>query len=579
MQNCELAHSHPYSVRLLWPRRHRGAGCRFQRRTAVMGGNIRRLAAISIFSLISAVTFAAEGKSLITYGEQNVSRNVDRADGWRHGLIGAYSATFDVNQLSVTNVASQPRGESTHNFVARRSLTAALPGQDNEVVLNLTTIYEGTNGVVTHAGTVAGDDGSLVTISIQGDEVLGKIHTNRLLYLLEGSSASNYTLTVIDSARLPKNRPIAHEIAHLADSVGTGHEAASSDGLGGGVSLQATGGNVGTLVLYTPAVAARNNISLLANGIIAQTNASLAASGVDSSNYLTMADLRPLSSNLSSVGSRCRVEIFGDVVNRMGAFSDLDTRLANADADIVLILVTTETGYTECEYGYGRFGGAAFIHDPDHPFAISTDTYALGDLTALHEVGHVLGGDHEGGVDGALSYAYGYATPSCAWQTMMAGYIDCAFDYDEPYPHLQPVDRLPRWSNPSLTYGGLPTGTATKNMKAALNVLMPGVSDWESDPAAPGSPSTFIVTSWLCHGTYTASWSATTGATHYQLMASTSSAFTSPYLMQIASGSTSAIFDIAQYETLYVRVRACNAGGCGGYSTQRIADDYYPICV
>jgi hypothetical protein len=332
------------------------------------------------------------------------------------------------------------------------------------------------------------------------------------------------------------------------------------------------------LVLYTPAVASRNDISLLVSSIIAQTNASLSVSGVAGTNYLTLADLEPLSGNLSTFGARCRGELYDDAIARDGEFSDLDTRLANADADVVLILVTTETGYTECEFGSGRFGGVAAYHNAGEPFAFSTDTYALGDLTAPHELGHVFGGDHEGGSFGALSYAQGYAISTCDWQTMMGGYILCPFDFGEPDPNQQPTARLPRWSNPSLSYMGQATGTSTQNMSAALDIQMPIVSAWEADPSAPGAGSGFGVSSWLCYGTHSAYWSSVSGATHYQLMASTSSSFTSPYLVTF-SGGTSAVFNIAQYETLYLRVRACNAGGCGSYSSQAVADDYYTTCI
>ena len=47
----------------------------------------------------------------------------------------------------------------------------------------------------------------------------------------------------------------------------------------------------------------------------------------------------------------------------------------------------------------------------------------------------------------------------------------------------------------------------------------------------------------------------------------------------VRARTISANSDIGPSETLYLRVRACNAGGCGGYSAQQVADDYYPICV
>lgn len=437
--------------------------------------------------IASASSMANESSMLVVAGEPGAARNVERAAHWQAGLLGTYTATFDLGLLKGADTRNSEH-LATPAHVARRSLSALLPGHQLPVVLDFTTIYEGTDGVVTHAGTVVGDDASLVTLSVQRNEVLGKIHTGGLLYLLEGSS----------------------EAGHLAD-------------------------------------------------------------------------LKPLSSNFTTFGSRCTDDILYQARDRVGAFSGVDTTLSNADADIALILVTTEISYDDCWQDVGRIGGVAFLHEEADPFALSTDTYALGDLTAVHEIGHVLGGDHEyGTANAALPNAYGFvALPSCAWQTLMGGYAhpSCPFDVDQPFPHLQPTTRLPRWSNPNQTYGGIAMGSSTQNMADALETLMPTVSAWETNPAAPGTASGFAVWSWLCYGTHTASWTATTGATHYQLMASTSVTFSSPYLIHIASGATSANFDIGPSETLYLRVRACNAGGCGGYSAQQVADDYYPICV
>lgn len=532
-----------------------------------------------IMGVASTSLMAHDDAMLLAFGEPTSARNVERAEHWQEGLLGTYSATFDLGLLTASDARSSA-SSATPVHVARRSLSALLPGSQTPVRLDFTTIYEGTDGVVTHAGTVAGDDGSLVTLSIQGNEVLGKIHAGGLLYLLEGSVESGHTLSVIDSARLPGSRPRPDDRRVHSHAHDEGKPTANRRNERPEPATRSSGGNVATLILYTPAVAARNNISVLANEIIAEANASLSASGVDSSNYFTLADLKPLSNNFATFGVRCRDEVLDQARFRFGAFSGMDALMSSAQADTALILVTTEPTYDECLQNVGRVGGVAVTHEDEYPFALSTDTYALGDLTAIHEIGHVLGGDHEGGSNGVLPNAYGFAEESsCGWQTLMGGYVACDFDEEQPFPQFQTTTRLPRWSNPNMNYGTVAMGSSTQNMADALEMLMPTVSAWESDPAAPGSASGFAVSSWLCYGTHTASWSATTGATHYQLMASTSVTFSSPYLIQIASGATSAIFDIQPSETLYLRVRACNAGGCGGYSGQQVANSYYPVCI
>ncbi len=525
---------------------------------------------------------SGESTRLFSTGQLEVGRDTWRAEHWRDGYLGSYALDLDLSRLAVTVGPShrELRGMAS----ARHTLSATLPRRSQPVVLNLTSIYEGVNGVISHTGTVEGDDGSLVTLSMQGDEVLGKIHTDGLLYLIQGRN-EDYRISVIDSALLPKAEPLDHDHDHGDDAADPAAPVGSRPGRspGGGNTLMSGSGNVSVLVLYTPAVAANDNVSLLASNVIAQTNSSMAFSGVAGTNYLTLADMQPLSDNLATYGQRCRGDIYDRAAFRLGTFSDLDTRRVAAQADMVLVLFTTETSYTECGTG-GRVGGMAFVHSSVNPIAFTADTYALGDLTGPHEIGHVFGGHHEHQMGGTLPYSYGYASTTCTWQTMMGGYEgmpgyeDCVFDYDEPHPAMQPVKRLPRWSNPALSYLGEPTGTSTQNMKAALEALMPIVSAWQADPTAPGTTGSFWVAPLMCYGQHQASWSAVTGATHYQLLVSTSPTFSFPYVMHI-TGSTTAQFSIQPSEPLYLRVRACNAGGCGGESSQGSATVYYPYCL
>ncbi|MDR1343695.1 MAG: T9SS type A sorting domain-containing protein, partial [Prevotellaceae bacterium] len=72
-----------------------------------------------------------------------------------------------------------------------------------------------------------------------------------------------------------------------------------------------------------------------------------------------------------------------------------------------------------------------------------------------HEIGHLLGCRHDPYVDNTqtpFAYGHGYVNPSNTWRTIMA-YPDACGS----------CTRLLYWSNPNVTYGGVPMGTTSTN--------------------------------------------------------------------------------------------------------------------
>ncbi len=224
------------------------------------------------------------------------------------------------------------------------------------------------------------------------------------------------------------------------------------------------------------------------------------------------------------------------------------------------------------------------------PFAFSTDTFALGDLTALHEIGHVMNGEHENltqppqacGLSDP-SYACGLVhsyipSPACAWQTMMGGYVDCAFNFSEEdsgqqSPFGQSTPRIARWSNPDVFYGLYRTGSASRDMAAALDINMPKASAWMPDPVPPSSaPASLTVNSFQCYGFNSASWSSVSGATEYRLYN------TGGWTPVLLYSGPNTIADFNVNSSTPVNVMACNAGGCSGWSPTANAQ-FYSGCL
>ena len=532
----------------------------------------------------------------------------ERAQALQQDLSAGAATSWQVDlNLDLLSQIAGPDGARAdiraQTPLAGNHLDLDIPGRDQPLRLLLDTVYEGFGGVINYAGIIDGDDGSLVAISIDSREVLGKIHHSEgFTYLIESHhDQEGHILSVIDQTLIPRTK---HKHGEKRADVDDERDALRlPPELDTEIVLPAsTSGNVRLLMLYTPAVAAQTNIQLMANNIVSGFNQSLLLSEVDSSNYVTLADVRMIDSDLTTPGSRCNDEIVEDLMGgRTGPFTLLDDWMEVAYADIALSIVTTERSYSECIDGlphFGRIGGQGLFIDqyPDHnePFSVTTHTFALADLTAIHEIGHVLNGAHAHpghcwfqGVPTEPYYACGHAPEHCEWQTMMGGYFQCnTFDPDLD-PGQQVTVRIARWSNPDVYYDNEPTGVPNRSstggvdaqkrhMAKALNTNMPVAAAWKGTQATPPSaPDPVSASPFYCWGMNSVSWTTQSGTAEYRLFSSSSSNFTNPTLMY-SGPDTSTTVNVGQ--TSYMQVKACNSGGCSPYSSQVVAH-YYNGCM
>lgn len=200
-------------------------------------------------------------------------------------------------------------------------------------------------------------------------------------------------------------------------------------------------GDIKVLVLYTPA--AENSVSNIYNTALLaeeESNLSFANSGVNCNLelvYIGKTNYYEISSSIDKI----RFKETND-----GYLDEVHTLRDKYAADVCVLLVN---------YNNGMCGEAYTIKaQSDEAFCVVNVQCATGYYSFIHEIGHLLGCRHDYGQDPANSpykFGHGYVYPNGGWRTIMA--------YNT---HCNGCTRLPYWSNPNITYNGVPMGTTDK---------------------------------------------------------------------------------------------------------------------
>lgn len=132
-------------------------------------------------------------------------------------------------------------------------------------------------------------------------------------------------------------------------------------------------------------------------------------------------------------------------------------------ADMVFMI--TELPLAACGLGYlgGDAGDSEVAYSIVHRICSGSTAYSV-----QHEMGHNMGACHDrANTDDTTKnnycysseYSFGYWLPNDLYYTVMA------------YPCPTCIGRINYWSNPNVSYGGVPTGVAVGSADAAYNVL------------------------------------------------------------------------------------------------------------
>jgi peptidyl-Asp metalloendopeptidase len=201
------------------------------------------------------------------------------------------------------------------------------------------------------------------------------------------------------------------------------------------------------LVAYTPAVStATADPDGLAQLAVDQMNRSFASSGIAANARLVHSMQLAYSEVAGFDAAVTHLITPGD-----GQLDEVQKLRDQMGADIVALLIDND-----------QYCGLAADILATEATAFTAVNYscAVDNVSFSHELGHLLGARHNPEADPSTSpfaYGHGYQEPVGPWRTVMA--YACA---------AMVCPRLEHWSNPSVSIGGRPTGTATTHDNARV---------------------------------------------------------------------------------------------------------------
>jgi peptidyl-Asp metalloendopeptidase len=436
---------------------------------------------------------------------------------------------------------------------------------DETFQLDLQRVEVTPDGVTTWIARMPDDEVGEAIISQRGNEVFGAIRRNHRVYHLRSAAGGRYFAEELDAAAFPQHEDDAvHGQPHAKHGV---HASAGVKAQGPGESR-----TIDVAVLYTQAVAARQDVALFINNAAAEMNQSFINSGVDASVRVVYYGLSAYVEPTTMHWNPHFRDLPAQMAAGSGPFSGLPDLRNAVRADVVALITNAANAGNTC-------GGG---HVPEDPLGSPNNAYsAFGDtcVTTMrnftHEIGHNLGAFHDKALGvwpyAPYGYSYGFSSETPGFRTIMGSRFGCTMD--------QGCSRINYWSNPNLMHQGTAMGSASDaNLALSHNnwITIPAAYRTSGDPA-PGQPASVTVHRDLCYGSNVVDWSAGSGTVGwYEIQTATQSNFgnaSEAYRGPVGS----LILDVGT--TTYVRGRACNAEGCSSWKQSPMTAIYVNYCL
>jgi len=333
------------------------------------------------------------------------------------------------------------------NILQANSLSFVAPS-GKSITINKIRIETGKSSAYTWYGKVA--SGGEAILEVNGNRVYGYIATEGTSYQIRNFGAERHVLVEVDLSKLPTGE--ADNPTPPVASPKQQHEQQNDSQ----ANVSSNPPIVDVLVIYTPlALVSLGDINAASQNAVNSMNLSFQNSQVNGLVRLAGVMQTPADydeqNQVYGLTNVALTELSGGTTNTSLSYKVAQER-DRVFADAVVMI--------------GRFGdncgsGYQGLTTPDFAFAV-VDVNCLSNYTFAHELGHIIGADHnpEKAKASSLPYAHGkntfwlvnYTTTAAyngyrCWRTIMAyeqstfNKIPCKVDF-----------RLNQWSNPNISY-------------------------------------------------------------------------------------------------------------------------------
>lgn len=289
------------------------------------------------------------------------------------------------------------------------------------------------------------DPGNSLIVVRSGNTLTGSIRKDGVLYRLR-PLGDRHILVAVDESRMPADHPADYnQLPKIA--------MADNDRIGIAQASSGTPATLRVLVVATNAAVAAygGNMQSLVQLAVAESNQGYANSNVGITMQLAGYETTSYSESGNFTTDLARFRNTSD-----GYMDSIHTSRNSTAADVGVLLINN-TSYCGLASGIGSTAATAFA-------AVYWDC-ATGYYSFAHEIGHLQSARHDIANDPSTSpYAYGHGyryepASGSRWRTIMA--YDCSAG----------CPRLNYWSNPNISYNGVPMGIASSadNQRVLVN--------------------------------------------------------------------------------------------------------------
>jgi hypothetical protein len=355
-----------------------------------------------------------------------------------------------------TSAVQEVRVDAAAVASAQKQLEFELLGQPVQALQSrVETLADGGSIWYGQIGTRAGarlpkagapDPMNAVILVRNGDTVTGSIRRDGQLYRLRPVSDGRHVLVEVDETRMPADHPADYNSLPTIAMP-------ASDRAGIAAASSGTPATIRVLVVATNgAVAAYGgNMQSLVQLAVAESNQGYSNSNVGITLQLAGYETTSYAESSSFSTDLARFRNTSD-----GVMDSIHASRNTTRADVA-VLVINNASSCGLASGIGSTAATAFA-------AVHWDC-ATGYYSFAHEIGHLQSARHDIATDSSTSpYAYGHGyryepATGTGWRTIMA------------YNCTRSCPRLNYWSNPNITYNGIPTGIASSadNQRVLVN--------------------------------------------------------------------------------------------------------------